>query len=157
MGGNKRKDDKFFYDLQEVLDKYFPKGGLKDRGRAEGLALFSQAVVQHETRLGTLPARDVKEEVPSEQSEISAQLWALDNGQTYSFFERRKSRVFKTIKKGTRIYPSPMWRFGNTDGHSYTLVGYGRDDRTIRVLKKGNKTPSTYWVGFWQLWEINRK
>ena len=84
---------------------------------------------------------------------ISEWLWNLDNGETYTFFEKNQFRKFREAGKCALVSPSLFGKLQLKEKRNGIVTGFGKNGRTIWVVKKGTTTSSSYWVGFWKLKE----
>lgn len=90
-----------------------------------------------------------KEEQPNRFFESSAEHSMFAYTVLRDAYERRGLR---SVEVGDTLYPT-AWAIENgvlEDGDIGEVVGFGRNDTSIRVRKNDNKTPYNYWAGFWK-------
>jgi len=93
-------------------------------------------------------SRKLREQFPKYVTEW---LWYLDEGESYQFYEKNQFSKFVKAGRGTRVEPSLLGLLQLRETLSGKIDGFGRDKRTIRVVRDGRKSPESYWVGFWRL------
>jgi hypothetical protein len=80
-------------------------------------------------------------------------IWELDDGITFKFYDTTHAKTLRQAGIGTKVIPSIFAKesLGRKELKEATITGRARDELQVRVTLKGNKTPETYWAGFWDI------